>query len=175
MYCPKCGADVGGASYCPECGAKITAEPSPGFGRDEDRPPKRKKPLLKRWWFWALVLVIVIVAIASSTGNSVPSASGAPSASGTQATPEPPELELLDSTSTAEQYFSYVTGHIRNNTSKTYSYVQVSINLYDDNGTQVGSTLDNVTNLAPGDTWEFKALITDDNATKFSVVDITGY
>ncbi len=71
MYCPKCGADVGGASYCPECGAKITVEPSPGFGRDADRPPKRKKPLLKRWWFWVVVIFAVLIAVAAKIGNSV--------------------------------------------------------------------------------------------------------
>lgn len=99
-----------------------------------------------------------------------------------ETTPEPtpvatpvPDLELLDADSYSDGYLSYVTGHIRNNTNKEYLYVQVSINLYDDAGTQVGSTLANVNNLAPGGTWAFEALITSDLATQYRIVDITGY
>ncbi len=85
-----------------------------------------------------------------------------------------PDLQILDYDSISDGYLRYVTGHIVNNTSKTYSYVQVSIGLY--NGeTLVGSTLDNVNYLAAGGVWEFKALITSDNATQYKIEDVTGW
>lgn len=320
MFCPKCGADAGNVKFCPECGAPIADKKKSAiddvanqFSVDGDvnKPVRRKKSLLKRWWFWALIVVVVIVAIASSTGDTDSEATSTPepitnvyanidAIQATQAnyaevveyvgnylleqgydisessaewigyskyideytveefqsialggyysvtgvlstgetvtgrvsmywdegeepeiidltieaetaetpliaydeaklqqcwavyneraetapetTPEPtpvstpvPDLELLDTDSYSDGYLSYVTGHIRNNTDRAYSYVQVSINLYDDEGNQVGSTLDNINNLAPGDTWYFEALILDDSATQFSVVDITGF
>ncbi len=69
----------------------------------------------------------------------------------------------------------YVVGTVKNNTDKEYSYVQVEINLYDDSGAQVGSTLDNTNNLEPGGTWKFKAVIMEDNATKYRIKDISGF
>ena len=36
-------------------------------------------------------------------------------------------------------------------------YVQVEINIYDQNNNQIGSTMDNVNNLAPHTKWTFKA------------------
>ena len=86
----------------------------------------------------------------------------------------PPNLQVLDADSVTEGYLRYITGHIVNNSSKTYSYVQVSIGLY--NGeVLVGSTLDNVNNLAPGSTWEFKAIVTEDSATQFKIEEVTGW
>ncbi len=85
-----------------------------------------------------------------------------------------PDLEILDYDSTNDGYFAYVTGHIRNNTDRTYSYVQVSINLYNGDSL-VGSTLDNVNNLGPGETWEFSALVAEDNVTSYRIVDVSGF
>ena len=71
-------------------------------------------------------------------------------------------------------YLSYVVGKIKNNTNRTYSYVQVSINLYKGES-QAGSTLANVNNLEPGGTWEFKAMVTNTDATSYKIVDVTGF
>lgn len=71
----------------------------------------------------------------------------------------------------------YVAGTIKNNTNKQYRYVQVDINLYDDAGNQIGATMDNTSNLEPGGTWKFKAIIPsylEDSATKYKVMKITG-
>lgn len=85
-----------------------------------------------------------------------------------------PNLELLDHSTESDGMLRYVVGHIRNNTDKTYSYVQISINLYND-GTQVGSTLANVNNLEAGGTWEFKALITEESTTEYKIAEISGW
>ena len=68
----------------------------------------------------------------------------------------------------------YIVGKVKNNTNKTYSYVQVSINLYKGES-QAGSTLANVNNLEPGGTWEFKALVTNNDITGYKIVEVTGF
>ncbi len=92
-----------------------------------------------------------------------------------QAPEKRPDLELLEASSTADAYTRYVVGKIRNNTNRTYSYIQVEINLYDKNGNQVGSTLANVNNLEPGAVWSFKAPILEEEAAQFKVAGITGF
>ena len=95
-----------------------------------------------------------------------------------QAKPAPearPDLELLEVSSTSDAFTRYVVGKVRNNTNRTYTYVQVEINLYDKDGNQVGSTLANVNNLEPGAVWSFKAPILEEEAVRFKVADITGF
>lgn len=83
-----------------------------------------------------------------------------------------PELELIDHGSEN----GYIIGKIKNNTGKTYSYVQVEINLYDGNGNQVDSTISNVLNLEPYKTWSFSAVVLDQSKVKkYQVVNIEGY
>jgi hypothetical protein len=89
--------------------------------------------------------------------------------------PAKPKLEVLNVSSTNDGYVKYATGTIRNNTSRTYGYVQVEINLYDKSGAQVGSTIDNINNLEPGKDWKFKAVIFEDSATRFEIKDVTGF
>ncbi|BBF42020.1 hypothetical protein lbkm_0702 [Lachnospiraceae bacterium KM106-2] len=85
------------------------------------------------------------------------------------------DLAVSDVKGTSDNYTSYATGKVKNNTDRTYSYVQVEINLYDKSGNQVGSTLDNVTNLEAGSTWKFKAPILEQNVDNFKVKNVTGY
>lgn len=92
-------------------------------------------------------------------------------ASGTP--PALPNLEILDHRHVSEQYGEgWVTGRIRNNSQRTYSYVQVQINLLR-NGTVVGSTLANMNNLAPGQIWQFRAPVLEP-FTHYRVEDVTG-
>ena len=84
------------------------------------------------------------------------------------------DLEVLEHSVVQDGYLSYVVGKIKNNTNRTYSYVQVSINLYKGKS-QAGSTLANVNNLEPGGTWEFKAMVTNTDATSYKIVDVTGF
>lgn len=137
-----------------------------------------------------LFFLVVAISIFSNTDtrtkpdNAVGTADppAAPASSPASATPKEPEpqkkpnLEVVDHKPESGEYGTrYVTGTIKNNTNKTYSYVQVQINLYDKDGAQVGSTMDNTTNLEPGGVWKFKALILDDDATKYKIVEVTGF
>jgi hypothetical protein len=85
-------------------------------------------------------------------------------------------LELLNKDNVNENGISYVVGTVKNNTSKQYSYVQVEINLYDESGAQIGSTLANTNNLEAGGTWKFKAVVLEDkNVKQYKVKNITGF
>lgn len=112
-----------------------------------------------------------------TTNTTQPTQSTQPTQPGQpkQAPEKRPDLELLEASSEADAYTSYVVGKIRNNTNRTYSYVQVEINLYNKAGHQVGSTFANVTNLEPGAVWSFKAPILEDEVTHFKVAGITGF
>lgn len=175
MKCPKCGKEAGTSNFCPECGASMSSGP------ENTRVAEPKKKKKKRGWVVLLILVAIAAVVVSSMqgtgGGSTPGSSGGASSASTvgdQLQAPKQDLEIIDYTSTSDNYFRYATGHIRNNTNKTYSYVQVEINLYSGD-TLVGSTLDNVTNLAPGDVWEFKAMITEDSADSFKIIDVTGW
>lgn len=87
----------------------------------------------------------------------------------------PPDLQLLSYDSEAGEYNRYITGRVRNNSSRSYSYVQVEISLMDGAGNVVGSTMDNVNNLGPGQVWEFRAMITSDRTEQYRIVDVSGY
>lgn len=171
MNCPKCGKEVGTSRFCPDCGADMSG------GSNYGATPRKKKK--KGWVVLAFVIVILVAVIVGTTGDkdhlsSASNGSASQNGSNGQDQQTAQDLEILDYTSTSDNYLRYATGHIKNNTDKTYSYVQVEINLYSGE-TLVGSTLDNVTNLAPGDVWEFKAVIAEENADSFRIVDVTGW
>lgn len=90
--------------------------------------------------------------------------------------PAKPALELLDFTAEKNSFFSItITGTVRNNTDKKYSYVQIEFNLYDKSGAQVGTALGNITNLEPYGIWEFEAIGLVSNATMYSFSDLSGW
>ena len=136
-----------------------------------------------------LVVLIVVVNVAADPEDFEAPPTTSQQASTTQQTeqaaepepepaPEPsePRLELLSHYwQNAGHGTAYVVGRIRNNTSSTLSYVQVQVNLTTQNGEVVGSTLDNMNNLSPGSVWRFKAYVTEDNAARYQITDITGY
>lgn len=182
MYCKNCGKGIPeNPAFCPECGAsQITQAAPPATAPNvQQAPPKKKRGCLIAFLVVvAFVLVIVIVAISSEGGGTsnndgnTPS-SGAPAAS----SPTPstaPKLEVVDHESISDGYWSYVTGHVKNNTNKSYSYVQIEINLYNGD-TLIGSTFDNINNLGAGETWEFKAIIIEENCTSYKIMDVTGW
>lgn len=139
-----------------------------------------KKSIFKRWWFWAIVIV-VIVGVIGSSGNgdtattSVPDNSAKPIVNTPVKEEKKPDLEVLESSFVRDEYSGKITGKIKNNTNKQYSYVQVEINLYDDSGAQVGSTLANINNLEANGIWNFEAMVLEKAATKYKIKDITKF
>ena len=92
-----------------------------------------------------------------------------------QAEKNKPKLELIEHHTESDSFAWYVVGTVKNNTNKNYSYAQVSINLYDKSGTQVGSTLANINNLEPNGTWKFKAVALENTAAKYQIKEVTGW
>lgn len=87
------------------------------------------------------------------------------------------DFEVLEQEVILENNIPYISGRVKNNTNKNYSYVQVNINLYNENGDLITTTFDNVNNLESGNVWNFKAMIYQDtdNINHYKIVDITGF
>ena len=67
-----------------------------------------------------------------------------------------------------------VTGTVVNRRRKVLSYAQITFNIYDETGAQVGSALANINGLEPGSRWNFKAFcFTKGTGYKFS--KLSGY
>ena len=152
--CAACGQAIAKSSKtCPHCGAK------------------NKKPWFKKWWVWLLAVLIVAAIGSASSGSSPkqPAVSGAISspaptgtgeAAGSNANAQMPDLELVDNAVGEERdnFSLYLTGTVRNNRDKDYSYAQITFNLYDAEGNQIGTAVDNINNFKAGGTWKFKAM-----------------
>lgn len=85
-------------------------------------------------------------------------------------------LEILDwDWKKGEFGIRTIQGTIRNNTSKKYSYLQITINLYDSSDNQVGNTLANICDLEPHGTWQFEAIVLEDSAVSAKITDLSGF
>ena len=93
------------------------------------------------------------------------------------------QLDVSGATLSVEynEYLGYsakITGVVKNNTRKDYSYVQIEYVIYDENGNNLGTAMDNINNLAAGDTWSFEANLFSFSATRpvtFKYVQIDGW
>lgn len=130
---------------------------------------EKKKPIYKKWWFW-IIIVIIIVAIAGSQGINNTTQTGT---STTQQTQE--NFTLVDSEGSYDGFAYYVTGTIKNNINKQYTYVQVTFTLYDADGAQIGTALANINNLEANGTWKFKALGGTSKAASYKLSEITSW
>jgi len=144
---------------CKECGSEISksAKVCPKCGK------KQKKGII-RVLLGVFIAIIGIGAIASG-GGATPTNS------------EQEKFTLISDTKTVDSIgTTWIEGEIKNNTDKTYSYVEVTFNLYDSNGAQLGTAIDNINNLEPNATWKYKAmgLVTEKVAT-YKLVEITGW
>lgn len=74
--------------------------------------------------------------------------------------------------------YLHIVGTIKNNRNKRYSYVQVTFNLYDKNGAQLGTAIANINNLDPYGTWRYDAigLISNvEDVASYKLGEITGF
>jgi hypothetical protein len=68
-----------------------------------------------------------------------------------------------------------ITGRVRNNTTKTYSYTQITFNLYNASGEQVGTALANVNGVEPGAVWRFSAIGFAPEAQRYKLHELSGF
>lgn len=129
-----------------------------------------RKPIYKKWWFWVIIIILIIGIAGAGSNNSLTTPS---SLLETQQTQE--KFSLIDSEGSHDGFAYYVTGSIKNNTDKEYSYVQVTFNLYDAEGAQIGTAMANINNLEANGIWKFKAIGGTENASSYKLAEITGW
>ena len=133
-----------------------------------------------------IVAVLLVVGIAACGGNGSTggndSASGSSSSSSaptaTQQVEQKEDFTIADEAEdTSSQYMFKITGTLTNNTDSDKSYIQVSYNLYDADGAQVGTALANTNNLKAGGTWKFEATgtVSPDKVANWERSDVSGF
>lgn len=159
--CKECGTEVSSKGICPKC------------GKDQ------RSFFVKHKIFTFILILVVIGMIAGTTGNK--SKTNNLVETSTTANEKQEEFTLQDGhKGTTDKYgMSYtIEGTIKNNTDKQYSYVQVTFNLYDSDGAQIGTALANINNLEANGLWKFKASGSfGDGKTvaSYKLMEITGW
>lgn len=136
---------------------------------------KEKKPIFKKWWFWVIILVLVIALVAGTQGGNSTTDGNSINTPTSQTTPTQEKFSLVDSEGSYDGFAYYVTGTIKNNTDKEYSYAQVTFTLYDADGAQIGTAMANINNLEANGTWKFRALGGTQEAASYKLSEITGW
>ena len=132
---------------------------------------KKEKPVHKKWWFWFIILLIIAGALGIAFGD--PNTSQTVANTTTQSIQE--KFTLVDSEGSFDGFAYYVTGTIMNNTNRQYSYVQVTFNLYVEDGAQIGTAMANVNNLEANGTWKFRAPGLTQEVASYKLMEITGW
>ncbi len=68
-----------------------------------------------------------------------------------------------------------IVGTVRNTSNVSYSYVQVSFNLYDSADSLVGNAIAYVQNLEPKGTWKYQAIVLEPRAEKAKLKEVISY
>lgn len=160
MFCPNCGKEIDDkAVMCPYCQKELII--------------KSKNNICRNIAVGCLTPVIILILMATipyimedSSNNSI-----------NNKAKSKPKLEVLNSHNCNISSYGgrAICGTVINNTDRTYGYAQIQINLYDKNGTQIGSTMDNINNLAPHTKWDFKAMVIEDRVDNYKIIDVSGF
>ncbi|MGB9977876.1 FxLYD domain-containing protein [Methanobacterium sp.] len=107
-----------------------------------------------------LVLMIVVASSGCTSNDNFSSnkssAVGTPSNNSTSVSDS--NLQIVSSKMVSDGYGGYtVKGQAKNIGSETLGYASIDVKFYDKNGDLLDSSFDNINNLAPGETWNFKA------------------
>lgn len=124
----------------------------------------------------AIILIVIIIAVIG-TGSKNHGANPTNHSLISSATPtlKKPDLEHLSNAVTSDDYCSYITGQVKNNSAKEYTYVEIRFTLYDKSGAEIGTAVDDISNLEAGGIWNYKALVTEAEATEYMFKELTGF
>jgi hypothetical protein len=182
IHCSKCGSQITeNDKFCSKCGAnleEVKINEASQVNLEKITQEEKFSKFIKSHKF-IIGIFIVILFILVIIGNYNPS-------NDTNKNLEKyniqqkikPDLEVIKYQAYNSDYSTYIGGTIQNNTDRTYSYVQISINLYDNAGNQIGSTMDNTNNLEPHGKWKFKALvygIPPNQSFRYKIMGVTGW
>lgn len=167
IQCKSCSKEIASnAKACPNCGAK------------------NKKPFYKRGWFIVLVVFVLLYAIGTSGSDDTANKGTDDGSSQTASVDKPKEevkkekYEIIgEVTSETDSMATYIKGVIKNNSGRDVSYAQITYTLYDKDGNQLGTAMDNINDLKKDGTWKFKAMgmNTDGEIASYELSEITGF
>lgn len=117
---------------------------------------------MKKYILGILGLVLIIVIASSGCTSNENFSNNKSSATGTpdnnSASVSDSNLQIVSSKMISEGYGYYkVKGQAKNIGSETLGYASVDVKFYDKKGNLLDSGIDNINNLAPGETWNFEA------------------
>ena len=139
--------------------------------------------MFKKWWFWVIV-ILILSGIGSAMKKNDNKETNIETISVESENTESEDANLIDGkfelingelNAVNENYSSYIIGSLKNTTSKTYSYAQVTFNLYDADGAQIGTALDNINNWEPDGLWKFKAIILEQDVASYKLVNVQAF
>jgi hypothetical protein len=153
VTCRKCGHLLtAGTKFCAACGKRSSSLPGLVF----------------------IIVVALGMALALIGIHSPPTSNA-----GALPQPSPsslPNLELVRSSGSVDAAgIMHIEGTLRNNTSRSYRYVAISFDVYNEQGDKVGDAFTNVRGLDPGQTWAFDALSFRPGGTRFRLGNVSGY
>ena len=174
---------------------------APGFYGPPQPPMKPRKPWFKRFWVWAVAIIVIIgasqafngngssttasdqqdaQALTQSSGKAATTAAKAKApASTTQA--KPTERLTLDQgwkIDKSNPFGVYVRGYVSNNSDKPLTnYAQITFDVLDKSGANLGSCLANTNSIDAHGKWKFEAICDGDSAdvAKVRFKDISGF
>lgn len=128
-------------------------------------------------WLFGGLAAIILLGMLLPTPPGPPA--GQPSSTASPAAPvqteTKPDLELLEDKGQRSEFATTITGRVKNNAGKTYSYVQIVFKLYNEAGEQVGIAMANTTGLEAGNVWRFKAVGLTPDGANYKLDNISGY
>jgi len=83
-----------------------------------------------------------------------------------------PSLQILNPNLYSAEYDTNIKGTIKNNSLNSYSYVSLTINVFDKDGCLLKSLYDSRTGLSSGSSWKFDVSTSEENVKSFKIVEI---
>lgn len=156
IKCPECKKEISkGIEICPHCGYKL----------------KKNNPILAGMGSLFIIFLIGIPFFEPFFAENY-NLDTSDSESASYSTP----LQVIEDAWCDEKFGAKsVCGVIVNNSSTQKNYVQIELNLYDAHGVQIGSAMDNVTNLEPHGKWRFRAIVLEDGVASYKIKGITSF
>jgi hypothetical protein len=74
-----------------------------------------------------------------------------------------------------DEFSITITGTVVNRSPHKLAYAQITFNVYDGSGAQVGTALANINGLEPGGRWNFTAVALESNGTTYKFSELSGF
>lgn len=160
---------------CPECGKEVSTEAKQCIHCGAKQPTSKSAWVAVKGLIGSVFLLWLLwLGWSAINGASVPSSTQPPDIQAQQDAAAA-KVAISGITTTHDDVAGYITGYATNNSSATLSYVMVSFNLFNARGDQVGTAMDATNNLAAGPRWRFKAMVTNQSATKFKLAQVSAF